>query len=91
MYARGYPPPHIPPLAPLHKQRGIFLYTFISHKPLTSGKIWYNMVLTDGEQREVKPLSEVWKALGFVSLGMIISECYNIRAWRTYYKGRAGR
>lgn len=36
-------------------------------------------------------MAEVVKALSFVALGMAIAEVYNIRAWRTYYKGRNGR
>lgn len=34
-------------------------------------------------------MSEVWKALGFMSLGMLIAEVYNMRAWRRYREGRA--
>ncbi len=36
-------------------------------------------------------MGEVLKALGLISLGMLISEVYNVRAWRTYYKGRRDR
>lgn len=36
-------------------------------------------------------MSEVWKALGFISLGMVIAEFYNMRLWRKYYDGRKGR
>ena len=36
-------------------------------------------------------VDEVWKALGFISVGMIVSECYNMRLWRKYYDGRRNR
>ena len=36
-------------------------------------------------------MSEVWKALGLIALGMLISEAYNVRCWHTYYKGRRDR
>jgi hypothetical protein len=36
-------------------------------------------------------MGEVFKSLALIALGMAISECYNIRAWHTYYKGRRDR
>lgn len=34
-------------------------------------------------------MGEVFKALGFMSLGMLIAEIYNMRAWNRYQRGRA--
>lgn len=36
-------------------------------------------------------MGEVLKALGFIGLGVVIAEWYNARAWKAYYRGRAGR
>lgn len=34
---------------------------------------------------------EVWKALGFIALGMLVAHSYNWMAWRKYYEGRGDR
>lgn len=36
-------------------------------------------------------MGEVWKALGFISLGMAVAEVYNMRLWRKYNDGRRGK
>lgn len=36
-------------------------------------------------------MSEVWKALGFISLGVIVTEWYNLRMWHKYYEGQGRR
>lgn len=33
-------------------------------------------------------MGEIIRALGLISLGMAISEVYNMRAWTRYLKGR---
>lgn len=32
---------------------------------------------------------EIFKAFGYVALGMIVAHTYNWMAWRKYYEGRA--
>lgn len=34
---------------------------------------------------------QVWSALGFIALGMVIAHTYNWLAWRKYYEGRSDR
>lgn len=34
-------------------------------------------------------MGEVFKALGFMSLGILIAEVYDMRAWNRYQRGRA--
>lgn len=33
-------------------------------------------------------MQEVFKALGFIGLGMIVAHSYNWLAWRKFYEGR---
>ena len=30
----------------------------------------------------------IWAALGFIALGMVLAHVYNWLAWRKYYEGR---
>ncbi len=33
-------------------------------------------------------MMNVWQALGFIGLGMMVANCYNWYAWRKFYEGR---
>lgn len=34
-------------------------------------------------------MMNVWQALGFIGLGMMVANCYNWYAWRKFYEGRS--